>query len=93
MAMETLAENCRLNDEVQTLKSEIRELWSIVNRAYGNWHKEELMSRKLQARIERLEQQLTDLDPNIAPLCSPPRTPTPPLPPAPPPQPTSSADQ
>ena len=90
---ETLAKNRRLNDEVQLLKNDMRELWRMIHTAYGNWHKEELMSRKLQERNDRLVQQLYELDPNITPLCSPPRTPTPPQSPTPPPPPTSSADQ
>ena len=35
--LETLAENRRLEAQVQTLKKDIRELWSILHRAYGNW--------------------------------------------------------
>ena len=89
----TLAENRLLQGKVQTLQKGIRELWSSVNRAYGLWKKEELVSRRLRAQIERLEQQLNDLDPSITPLCSPPRSPTSPLPPTPPlPQP-GPADQ
>ena len=49
--LETLAENRLLQDQVQTLKKDIRELWSIVNRAYGNWKREELVSRRLRTII------------------------------------------
>ena len=82
--LETLAENLLLQDQVQTLQKDLRECWSILNRTYELWKREEAVSQRLRTHIERLEEKLTDLDPDTTPLCSPPRSPTPSLPPTPP---------
>ena len=83
----------RVMREPDALQQDIRDSWSIVDRAHGFWRKEVLETRRLRKLIERLEQQLTDLDPDVTPLCSPPRSPTPPLPPTPSPPEPGPADQ
>ena len=45
------------------MQVDLNKLWRIVNRTYSLWKKEELVSRRLRAQIERLEQQLKNWTP------------------------------